>query len=82
MNAPAISLITPTRNRADLLLRTIASVREQQLEDWELIVVDDGDGSGARAARALNDPRVRAFQNPGAGQVDARNAGLRMRCSP
>lgn len=76
MNAPAISLITPTRNRADLLLRTIASVREQQLEDWELIVVDDGDGSGARAAQALNDPRVRTFQNPGAGQVDARNAGV------
>jgi glycosyltransferase involved in cell wall biosynthesis len=76
VNAPAISLITPTRNRADLLLRTIANVRGQQLEDWEMLVVDDGDGSGARAASALNDPRVRAFQNSGAGQVDARNAGV------
>ena len=41
-----------------------------------MIVVDDGDGSGANAAKQLNDPRVCAIQNPGTGQVDARNAGV------
>lgn len=76
MNAPEISLITPTRNRADLLLRTIEAVRRQGLQAWEMMVVDDGDGSGARAANDLGDPRVRAFQNPGSGQVDARNAAV------
>ena len=76
MNTPAISLITPTRHRADLLLRTIENVKMQQLKNWEMIVVDDGDGLGARAALALNDPRVRAVQNPGVGQVDARNAAV------
>ncbi|MGY2893088.1 glycosyltransferase family 2 protein [Deinococcus sp. UYEF24] len=76
MNSPRISLITPTRGRPDLLLRTIASVQRQTLTDWELIVVDDGDGSGMVAAQGLGDLRIRAFQNPGAGQVDARNAAV------
>jgi glycosyltransferase involved in cell wall biosynthesis len=78
MSAPAISLITPTRNRANLLLRTVENVRTQRLEEWEMVVIDDGDGSGIGAVQELNDPRVRAFQNPGAGQVDARNAGVRL----
>ena len=41
-----------------------------------MIVVDDGDGSGMAAALGLGDARVMAIQNPGAGQVDARNAGV------
>jgi glycosyltransferase involved in cell wall biosynthesis len=73
---PVVSLITPTRNRPDLLRRTITSVQQQRLETWEMIVVDDGDGSGVQAVQALNDPRVRAVQNPGSGQVDARNAAV------
>ena len=76
MNQPEISLITPTRDRAELLLRTIQSVQQQALKKWEMIVVDDGDGSGARAANGVDDARVRAVQNPGAGQVDARNAAV------
>jgi glycosyltransferase involved in cell wall biosynthesis len=44
--------------------------------DWEGLVVDDGEGEGVAAALALGDPRVFAFQNPGRGQVDARNAAL------
>jgi glycosyltransferase involved in cell wall biosynthesis len=76
MMHPAISLITPTRNRPELLRRTVASVQAQALSDWEMIVVDDGDGAGLEAVRALNDPRVRALPNPGAGQVDARNAAV------
>ena len=77
MTQPSVSLITPTRDRPDLLARTIRSVQQQRLETWEMIVVDDGDGSGARSALELNDPRVRALRNPGSGQVDARNAAVR-----
>lgn len=75
--APVFSLITPTRNRADLLLRTIGNVRLQSLSAWEMWVVDDGDGSGQAAALSISDPRVSAIQNPGDGQVDARNAAIR-----
>ena len=76
MKTPEISLVTPTRNRADLLLRTIQNVQRQSLQTWEFLVVDDGDGSGAQAANGVSDPRVRAFSNPGSGQVDARNAAV------
>ncbi len=73
---PAISLITPSRNRPELLLRTIKNVQSQSLKNWQLVVVDDGDGTGIQAAQSLNDARVLAVSNSGSGQVDARNHGL------
>ena len=75
-STPAISLITPTRGRAGLLRRTLESLRVQTLSDWEIIVVDDGDGTGLAMAASLEDTRIRAVPNPGNGQVEARNAGL------
>ena len=75
---PAISLITPTRGRAGLLRRTLQSLHTQTLSDWEIIVVDDGDGAGLAVAASLDDARIRAVPNPGSGQVDARNAGLNL----
>lgn len=80
MTGPQISLITPTRGRPELLLRTIAGLQRQTLQAWELIVVDDGDsdgdGSGMAAALGVGDARIRAFRNPGSGQVEARNAAV------
>jgi glycosyltransferase involved in cell wall biosynthesis len=73
---PKISLITPTKNRVELLLRTIKNVQQQTLQNWEMLVIDDGDGSGREAVQNLNDPRVKAFTNSGSGQVDARNTAL------
>ncbi len=75
---PQISLITPTKNRVDLLLRTIENVQLQSLQDWEMLVIDDGDGSGLQAAQNLGDPRVRAYPNAGSGQVDARNTAVEL----
>ena len=37
-----ISVITPTYNRADTLMRTINSIEKQTLKEWEYIIVDDG----------------------------------------
>ncbi len=37
-----ISIIIPTYNRADLLPRTINSVLNQTLQDFELFIIDDG----------------------------------------
>lgn len=42
MNTPEVSVIIPTYNRANLLIRAINSVLKQSLQDFELIVVDDG----------------------------------------
>lgn len=73
---PRISIITPTFNRPQLLLRTLRCVQAQSFGDWEMLVVDDGDGRGRAAADSLGDVRIRSFQNPGKGQVDARNHAL------
>ena len=43
MNPPAVSVVIPTRNRADYLRIALASLARQQLDaPHELIVVDDG----------------------------------------
>jgi glycosyltransferase involved in cell wall biosynthesis len=75
---PMISIVTPTRNRPELLERSVESVRAQSLEAWEMIVVDDGDGSGLRMVELIDDPRVIAVLNPGSGHVEARNAALEL----
>jgi len=72
---PFASVITPTLGRQDLE-RALASLRAQEFEDWESLVVDDGDGAGIELARGLGDSRIAAVANPGRGQVDARNAAV------
>lgn len=57
---PAISIVTATYNRSNVLRHTIGSVLRQSYTDWELIVVSDGctDDTGAVVA-AFGDPRIR-----------------------
>lgn len=70
------SVVIATAHRPAVLGRALASLRAQEGADWEAWVVDDGDGAGAAAARAVGDPRVHGIDNPGRGQVDARNAAI------
>lgn len=71
-----VSVLIPTYNRPERLLRALCSLLLQTHTDWEACVVDDGDGRGLAAARALRDPRIQARRNDGRGQVDARNTAL------
>lgn len=78
---PTVSVIIPTFNRDELLIHTLASVREQTFPDWEAIVVDDGstDETGKLVAGIIaSDPRVRLLRRTrepkGAGAC--RNIGL------
>jgi glycosyltransferase involved in cell wall biosynthesis len=72
---PFASVITPTLGRPELE-RMLASLRAQELEDWEALVVDDGDGSGIELVKRFGERRVTAVPSPGTGQVDARNAAI------
>lgn len=76
---PLVSVVLPTRDRAELLPAAVASVRAQTYERWELVVVDDGsaDTTGdVLAAVADDEPRLTVVGGAGAGAAAARNAGL------
>lgn len=79
MSAPLVSVIIPTRNRAELLRRSIHSVLAQTHADLELIVVDDASTDHTRQVLdEVTDGRLRRVhlaQNGGAAA--ARNHGIR-----
>lgn len=75
---PAISIITPTFNRASFLKRMIKSVLRQSFQQWELIILDDGSTDNTEeVVRSFNDLRISYlyFKHSGAG--DKRNEGVR-----
>ena len=81
---PKISVILPVHNRADVLPRAIGSVLEQELRDFELIVIDDGSTDGsADVADAFEDGRVRVIRlDRNRGGNVARNEGVRAAQAP
>ena len=72
-----ISVVTPVRNGARFLERTLASLRSQDHGDVEHIVVDGGSTDGTldllRAASGIE-----WTSQPDSGMYDAINRGLRM----
>jgi glycosyltransferase involved in cell wall biosynthesis len=74
---PDFSVVIPTRQRVPFLLRALASVARQRYRgEVEVVVVDDGAGEGAAAARASGLTRLIVVETGGAGQVPARNRGI------
>lgn len=74
--SPELSIVIPTKDRPDLLRRALASVEKQSFRDFEIVVIDDGDGRGTRAAEELGLDGLQALQTGGSGQVPARNLGV------
>ena len=80
MSLPGVTVVIPTRDRADMLALTLRSVLDQQEIEMEVVVVDDGDGDGAETAavvKGLADCRVQRVGNTGPrGKCGARNCGV------
>lgn len=73
---PAVSIVLPTYNRADVIGRALDSVHRQTFADWELIVVDDGSTDGTATLFQDSDPRIRYVRQENRGVYAARNRGL------
>lgn len=76
--ATLVSVIMPTYNRADTLVRAVASVQRQSHPTWELVIVDDGSTDATTEALDpfLADPRIRLVHQANSGASAARNRGL------
>jgi hypothetical protein len=80
-----VSVVLPTRDRADVLARAVASVQTQDYDRWELVVVDDGSSDvtpDLLATLADGDDRIRVLRTEGdgagggSGVAAARNRAL------
>lgn len=74
---PAVSVIIPTYNRADLVPEAINSVLGQTSIDVEVVVVDDGSTDSTRALlHDLYGERIRYLYQTNSGRSAARNRGI------
>jgi glycosyltransferase involved in cell wall biosynthesis len=77
-DAPRLSMVICTYNRAERVTTAIASVLEPECDTLELVVVDDGstDDTTERVSR-ITDPRLTYVKRENGGLSAARNTGAR-----
>ena len=74
-----VSIITPCYNAAQYIASTIQSIQQQTLNDWELLIVDDGSVDNSAdiiRSMAKDDSRIRLIQKANGGTASARKLGL------
>ena len=74
-----ISIIVPVYNCIHTLDRCVRGICAQTMEDWEILLIDDGstDGSDQMCDHfAAEDARIHVFHKPNGGVSSARNLGL------
>lgn len=78
LHSPLVSVVLPTFNRADTILRAIWSVLDQTHSTLELIIVDDGSEDDTQnVIQSQSDPRIRIIKlDQNRGQSFARNVGI------
>lgn len=83
-----LSVIVPTYNRRELLLRLLLALQQQDLalDEFEVIVVDDGSTDPSwEALQAFHQPRpgwLRSFRQANQGPAAARNRALQEARAP
>ncbi len=75
---PLVSVIMAMRNSAGTIANAVRSIQLQTLEDWELIVIDDGSSDGgASIVRSFDDHRIRLIcEESGAGLATRLNQAV------
>ncbi len=73
---PTVSVVIPSHNRPQLLVKAVESVLAQDAPT-EIIVIDDGSQPPVATDGVLADPAVQVIRNePAAGPTRARNQGI------
>jgi len=74
---PLISVIIPVYNGQKTIRETIESVLKQTFTDFEIIVINDGSKDATlEVVERIQDPRIKLFSYPNAGQAASRNRGF------
>jgi glycosyltransferase involved in cell wall biosynthesis len=83
-NSPFFSVVVPTYNRSDKLLRSLNSVLAQTFGDFELLVMDDGSNDNTdKIVNELQDERIVYIWAPNSGgPATPRNRGLKIARAP
>ena len=75
-----LSVVVPVYNAEGTLSRCIDSLLQQEVEGYEVLLVDDGSTDGSFALMEAYQKRrpdvIRIFQKPNGGLSDARNFGM------
>jgi glycosyltransferase involved in cell wall biosynthesis len=77
MREPKITILMPAYNAGKYIAEAIRSVLDQDLQDFELLIVDDGSSDDTReVVNGFSDGRIRLLTQKKAGISAALNAGL------
>ncbi|WP_394274625.1 glycosyltransferase [Luteococcus sp.] len=78
-HAPAVSVVISTHNRCSMLQDAVNSVLAQTVQDFEVVIIDDGSTDETPEWLAtLTDPRIVHARQENAGIAAARNHGSRI----
>ena len=77
MLTPSVSVVIPSHNRAQLVMRALDSVRSQTYPADEILVVDDGSEDDTLKRIRLEQQDVHVLEQPHSGVSTARNLGIR-----
>lgn len=79
-DSPFLSIIIPMYNTENYIRATLESIRIQDFDDYQIIVVDDGSTDSSLAVAkeyAVKDERISVLHKENGGQSSARNLGMR-----
>lgn len=81
LREPLVSVAIATKDRGEMLIESINSVRYQSFQEFEIVVVDDGSQNQEEArelVESLRDPRIRFYaHSESKGVAAARNTAAR-----
>lgn len=78
MSKYLVSVIIPLYNKEEYIIKSIQSVLEQSVSDFELLIIDDGSiDRSVEKVKTINDKRLFIIQQANAGVSAARNTGIK-----